>query len=81
MPKQGREEWLRDVNESQRNVVFPDTVRNSSRFWRNLAAPKRRLTIGQIIGLGLVALPCLAVVCSGVYWKIKNSTSEGSLLE
>jgi hypothetical protein len=80
MPKQGREEWLQDVSESQRNIVFPDTVRNGGRFWRNLAHSKQRLTIGQIFGLGLMLLPCLGVVCGGVYWKLKNST-EGSILE
>ena len=74
------EEWLHDVRESQRNVVFPDTVRNGGRFWLNLVGSKRRLTLGQSIGLGLTLLPCLGVVCGGVYWKLKNST-EGSILE
>jgi hypothetical protein len=31
-----REEWLRDVEARQHNVVFPDTVQNEARFWRNL---------------------------------------------
>ena len=33
-----RKEWLKDVNERQRNLVFPDTLRNEMRFWRNLGS-------------------------------------------
>jgi len=32
-----RERWLQDVENHQRNLVFPDTVQNEARFWRNLA--------------------------------------------
>ena len=31
-----RDEWLQDIEARQRNVVFPDTVQNEARFWRNL---------------------------------------------
>lgn len=27
---------MRDIDTRQRNVVFPDTVQNEGRFWRNL---------------------------------------------
>jgi hypothetical protein len=30
------EEWAQDIEARQRNVVFPDTVQNEARFWRNL---------------------------------------------
>src|SRR5271163_301824 len=31
-----RQHWLHDVGARQRNVIFPDTVQNEARFWRNL---------------------------------------------
>src|SRR5439155_1019781 len=37
-----REEWLQDIEARQRNVVFPDTVNNEARFWRNWESPLRR---------------------------------------
>jgi len=42
-----REEWLRDIEKRQRNVVFPDTVNNEARFWRNIIEGKQRLTVVQ----------------------------------
>lgn len=37
MPKHNKlEQWLRDIDDRQRNVVFPATVQNEARFWRNL---------------------------------------------
>jgi len=37
--------WLEDVRARQRNVVFPDTVQNEVRFWRNLITGKQRMTV------------------------------------
>ena len=31
-------EWERDVINRQRNIVFPDTVLNEARFYRNIAS-------------------------------------------
>src|SRR5689334_19373353 len=31
-----REKWLQDIHARQRNFVFPDTVQNEGRFFRNL---------------------------------------------
>jgi len=31
-----QDRWLKDIEARQRNIVFPDTTRNSSRFWQNL---------------------------------------------
>ena len=54
--RKGREEWQEDVTARQRNVVFPDTVQNEGRLWRNLASGKQKLTIVQIIGIALMFL-------------------------
>jgi predicted nucleic acid-binding protein len=31
-----RDQWLQDIENRQPNRVFPDTVRNKARVWRNL---------------------------------------------
>lgn len=49
-----REQWEQDIEARQRNVVFPDTVQNETRFWRNIMGAKQRLTLVQIIGVGLL---------------------------
>jgi hypothetical protein len=49
-----RDEWLQDLQARQRNVVFPDTVQNEARFWRNLGkGPSSRLTT---VGLAVLAI-------------------------
>jgi len=56
-----RDEWLHDIDARQRNVVFPDTVVNEGRFWRNVAEGKRRLTTVQKIGVGLLGLCAITI--------------------
>jgi len=55
------DEWLRDVDASQRNIVFPDTANNEARFWRNIINGKARLGTTQKIGILLVLLTLLVV--------------------
>jgi hypothetical protein len=43
-PRVKREEWLQDIEARQRNVVFPDTVNNEARFWRNIIEGKKKLS-------------------------------------
>jgi hypothetical protein len=66
MKRQSQEQWLRDIDARQRNIVFPDTAENEGRFWRNIISGKRRLSIVQIIGIGImwvaVALPLWELV-------------------
>jgi hypothetical protein len=47
---------MRDVQARQRNVVFPDTVNNEVRFWRNISEGRRRLTMVQRIGLFILVI-------------------------
>jgi hypothetical protein len=51
-----RDEWLRDVDARQRNVVFPDTAQNEARFWRNMFFGKKHLTTAQITGIAIMWL-------------------------
>ncbi len=49
-----RDEWQRDLYARQRNIVFPDTVENEARLWRNLG--ENPLTTLQKIGYGLFGI-------------------------
>ena len=48
------EEWERDIGARQRNVVFPDTVQNEARFWRNLG--NQPWTLTTRIGLAILSV-------------------------
>jgi len=50
--KQNR--WLQDLEARQRNVVFPDTVQNEARFWRNLRDTP--WTTSTKVGVAILAL-------------------------
>lgn len=49
-----REQWLRDIDARQRNYVFPDTVQNEARFWRNLKEIPWRTSTK--IGMAILAM-------------------------
>lgn len=49
-----RERWLEDIEARQRNIVFPDTVQNEGRLWRNLGSPVFNATAK--VGLALIGL-------------------------
>jgi protein-S-isoprenylcysteine O-methyltransferase Ste14 len=55
-----REEWMREVELSQRNTVFPDATRNEADFWRRLLR-QRKLTSIQTVGLLILAATVFAV--------------------
>ena len=59
-----RDEWLRDVDARQRNVVFPDTANNEGRFWRNVIDGKERLSGIQRIGILFIFLTLLVAFLS-----------------
>jgi hypothetical protein len=58
-----REEWLRDVDARQHNVVFPDTVQNEARFWRNLGKGPSSTSAK----VGLVVLAIFVFVWAGIF--------------
>lgn len=53
-----RHEWEQDIVNRQRNIVFPDTMLNEARFYRNLANAKS-LSTTQKIGCALISLVIL----------------------
>jgi len=56
MRQRDRQNWLREVGASQRNVVFPDTLQNEANGWRKLITSKRPLTLVQAVGIALLYL-------------------------
>jgi hypothetical protein len=75
-----QEEWQQDILARQRNTVFPDTVQNEGRFWRNLATGKQELTVVQGIGLALMFLALGAVLWGYAVDRFHYSAS-GSVFE
>ena len=74
------EEFARDLEARQRNIVFPDTVQNETRFWRNLGNPS--FNTPAKVGLGLIALFffgtfgtwIIRIALEDVQWKQELST-------
>src|SRR5262249_46570361 len=54
MNKPSRDEWMREVELSQRNTVFPDTVSNEARFWRNIISGKQPVSAALVVFAVLV---------------------------
>ncbi|HEY2499298.1 MAG TPA: hypothetical protein VGK24_19735 [Candidatus Angelobacter sp.] len=54
------QDWERDIRNRQRNIVFPDTVLNEGRFYRNIASGKAVFSTGQWI--------CLCAILA--YWML-----------
>jgi len=65
-----REEWEQDLRERQRNIVFPDTVRNQGNFYRRLLRGNRPLVGAQRVGLVLLAIPVFFGGYLGVAFSI-----------
>jgi hypothetical protein len=52
--RRDRAQWMQDIDNRQRNVVFPDTVQNEARFWRNLGNTPWKTSTK--IGISLIAV-------------------------
>ena len=65
------EELLQDVDARQRNVVFPDTLNNETRFWRNIG--NQPWTPLSTIGLAILALGFGGFLVSAVVAAIHAS--------
>jgi hypothetical protein len=75
----GREEWLRDIRNRQRNIVFPDTAVNEGRFWRNLYEGKQRLTPLQFAGI-LVFGICVLGLVVGIFLEPNGGSFSENIL-
>jgi len=62
MNKRSANEWMRDVELSQRNIVFPDTLRNEMKGWRSLITSKKPLSVLQVVALLVLYLSVLSTL-------------------
>jgi hypothetical protein len=69
-----REQWLQDVQDRQRNIVFPQMLANETRLWRNIG--RRPATALTWIGLAILGLSVLGFmgyllviwIQAGTFW-------------
>lgn len=73
----GKDEFLRDVEARQRNIVFPDTLNNETRGWRNLME-SRHPTLIQKLGM-LVLLLFVGGFAVGSAYFVTNGFSKQGL--
>jgi hypothetical protein len=69
-----REQWLQDVEDRQKNIVFPQTLANETRLWRNLGT--RKPTALTWTGLAILAIFALGFIGFLIY----SLAREGTLL-
>jgi hypothetical protein len=68
-----RDEWLQDIAARQHNIVFPDTVQNEARFWRNLGKqPWTTLTKIGLLVLGIFVFSLLATFLLVIFQEGKT---------
>jgi len=67
---------MKDVRERQRNVVFPDTLRNEVSGWRRLMTSKQPLSIVQTVGIGLLFLAMGVVLWVVISDKLRRSAGS-----
>lgn len=76
----GKDDWLCDVHERQRNVVFPDTVQNEARFWRNIVSRKAPLTTAGKVGLAILAFFVFGTMASVVSMILRDEYAKQVLV-
>ncbi|HXA83999.1 MAG TPA: hypothetical protein VNZ47_02920 [Candidatus Dormibacteraeota bacterium] len=64
--------WERDVLNRQRNIVFPDTVLNEGRFYRNIVYEKAVFSRGQKVSLLIVPMYFLIILSAGIAGAISQ---------
>lgn len=70
-----QEQWMRDIELRQRNIVFPDTANNSARFWRNVIEGHQDLNMVQKIGIFLIYMPSFVALVAILFPDITNGFS------
>ena len=70
-----REQWQRDVQDRQRNVVFPQTLANETRLWQNILNGNATmltwvaLAILALFVFGLVVVFLVILIRAGATWS------------
>jgi hypothetical protein len=77
-----RERWEEELRNRQRNIVFPDTVRNEGQFYRNIVYGTSRLDLAQRIGAVITGTGSLifgvVMVLTGVWSVTMASDTDGA---
>jgi hypothetical protein len=60
-----RQKWERDLLNRQRNIVFPDTVLNAGRFYRNMVSGQIPLNLVQKMGILVITGAFVVTGCIG----------------
>ena len=71
--------FLYDLWTRERNIVFPDTVRNEGIFYRNLARTDQRRDPVQRVGARMVAIPFFFMACMLLWLAIGFLIEHGLL--
>ncbi|HKD80890.1 MAG TPA: hypothetical protein VKH81_14430 [Candidatus Angelobacter sp.] len=72
------DEWELDILNRQRNIVFPDTMLNEGRFFRNMVSGQIPLNPVQKFGIVLITAPFIATGCIGTALAIGDLlTTQG----
>ena len=69
-------DWERDVLNRQRNIVFPDTVLNEGRFYRNIVYDKAVFSRAQKISLMIMPIYYLIIISLYLMGIISEVRSE-----
>jgi hypothetical protein len=68
-----RDHWLQGIKNRQRNVVFPDTVRNEAEFWRNLIRGKlNRIQQVAVVIFLVYIIGTIAFITIAPFSKLKG---------
>lgn len=70
-----QEQWMRDIELRQRNIVFPDTANNQARLWRNVIDGHQGLTTVQWIGLFVIYVPSIVALIAILFPDIADGFS------
>ena len=77
----GLRKWHQDIESRQRNVVFPDTLYNEARLWRNLISDKRLWGIVPAVVIALFYSALIAVLYTVALTQWRASNVHGTLWE
>jgi hypothetical protein len=77
MNKRSTNEFQRDIEMRQRNIVFPDTLRNEARGWRGLLTSKEPLSVVQVVGMLMMLLGVPLVMVKLALTQFHNTSGNG----
>ena len=72
-------DWERDIINRQRNIVFPDTMLNEGRFYRNIASGRAVFSVGQKMCLAILVLYVTIISSFGLAEAIATTMAQRDL--